>query len=134
MACYPNIPQRRAGWLPPGPWDQEEDHESWYQDGYYCVISRSSLHGTLHARVEIPKGHPLFELSPEEINRKLIVIPHRGVSVAVLLYGKWSAELRFGHPGDLVPINSSLGGEYRSFEYVKAALLEFVSQIKGMVA
>lgn len=134
MAAYPNAPAKKPRWLPPGPWDAEPSYHTWYIGEFRCVISRSELTGVLSARAEIPHGHPMHGLTPEQINRQLIVVPHRGVSVAIPLYSRWSAELRFGHPGDLLPVEPEKGGVYRSFEFVKATLEDFVSQLQARVA
>lgn len=91
----------------PGPWQDEASEASWYNHGLRCYITRPVPEmGHWCGYVDIPKGHPWFGMSYDDIDDKLVTIDvhiHGGLTYADDAQGYWRVGFDCAQAGDMVP-------------------------------
>lgn len=136
--------------VPPGPWDDELDHEEFRADGLPCILHRGSL-GAWCGYVGLPPGHPWHGKPYEDIKphpdihggltyghecfEPICHVPEPGESDAFYWVGFDCA-----HLGDVIPCmlafgNLSVSNSWRDFEsYKTVGFVRFETQRLAAIA
>lgn len=142
-------PEQKAS-FGPGPWIDEPDRKEWRHAGLPCLIVRQDL-GALCGYVGVPPGHPAHGQDYGSVD----VSVHGGLTYGDRCTGKichqpqpgetdeiWWLGFDCAHAFDLVPglvvrlpgiLRESLGGEYRTIEYVEGEVNQLAEQLRAMV-
>ena len=112
----------------------DADNLDWDYRGYSCRIRKVAEMGHLCGYVQVPKGHPLYEMGygDEPIDNLDV---HGGITYSRMEDDRWWIGFDCAHAGDIVPAHPMLaieGATYKDQEYVRAEISRLVQQLKEL--
>lgn len=135
----------RKGW-PSGEWDNEGDAQGWIDEetGYWCLIHRSQVTGSLNGYVAVTEGHPYYGHEGDDENLIYSDV-HGGITfsstigfIQELKLPKdfWWIGFDGGHAGDILPAfpMEPYGTEddYRNFAFMEEECRKLARELKDI--
>ena len=116
-------------------WETEPNDKEFDSNGYKCVVKRHPSLGHLCGYVHIPKSHPLWGKSYDELYELGVNVDvHGGLTFSDQEGDAWVFGFDCAHFGDLVPSTLAhdfgIGDVYRDMEYVTAETKSLAEQLQ----
>jgi len=136
------------------PWETEPSYADWIdtQTKYKCRIFRNEHTGTLCGYVGIPRGHKMYEVTYQELEKQYSIPVHGGLTYSGPLGGGsvfdgWYFGFDTAHADDFSPklavqmlrwantegvVDYHRGETYRTWDYVKAEVNMLAFCLQGI--